>query len=387
MKLWRKAGKHMKFKSHIPKSLLLSRLKLIAVGLLTTLTCLLINPITAHADIVSEVVDAVVAMYNGTSDSNRGGTSAIVNGVAYTRTGYLCYLLTKDGNRTGLPAYAFYSPGYNEIPGSRWVCTSRKDQSVSGWKAEAPWGVTPWGNNGTPSYEPEIRDWMLQPIDGAPQALAFVDKVWGVEAAKNFQSDNYILVLETIMNFQYSVKGGNGGGGGLDSAIKDAIYREAYIRVSDYWNNLPRGLIKKSLEARGLESVEELIDQDTLTVVKQAEYRLQLQSQGAGTNRTFTSDPLIGTVPNLITYKNGNTVFDSYTNKVAPHSEKIKVNEAGFTAYTGTGSGPLSDSEVQSYGVAMLIIHSITVYFNRLKRIIFELKYPRQKSFQKALSK
>lgn len=76
-----------------------------------------------------------------------------------------------------------------------------------------------------------------------------------------------------------------------------------------------------------------------------------------GTGRTFTSDPLIGTVPNLITYKNGNTVFDSYTNKVAPHSEKIKVNEAGFTAYTGTGSGPLSDSEVQSYGVAMLIIH------------------------------
>lgn len=377
----------MKFKLHIPKLLLLSRLKLTAVGLFAALTCLLINPITAHADIVSEVVDAVVAMYNGTSDSNRGGTSAIVNGVSYTRTGYLCYLLTKDGSPTGDPAYAFYSPDYNEIAGSRWVCTSRRGHTVSSWKGDAKWGVTPWGNGGSPSYEPEIRDWMLQPIDGAPQAYAFVQDCWGEKAAKSFMSDEYILVLETIMNFQYSIKGGNGGGGGLDSAIKDAIYREAYIRVSDYWNNLPRGLIKKSLEARGLESVEELIDQDTLTVVKQAEYRLQLQSQGAGTNRTFTSDPLIGTVPNLITYKNGNTVFDSYTNKVAPHSEKIKVNEAGFTAYTGTGSGPLSDSEVQSYGVAMLIIHSITVYFNRLKRIIFELKYPRQKSFQKALSK
>lgn len=376
----------MKFKSHIPKSLLLSRLKLIAVGLLTTLTCLLINPITAHADIVSEVVDAVVAMYNGTSDSNRGGTSAIVNGVAYTRTGYLCYLLTKDGSPTGDPAYAFYSPGYNEIAGSRWVCTSRRGHTVSSWTDPAPWNTTPWGNGGSPSYEPDIRDWMLQPIDGAPQAYAFVKDYWGEKAAKSFMSDEYILVLETIMNFQYSVKGGNGGGG-LDSAIKDAIYREAYIRVSEYWNNLPRGLIKKSLEARGLESVEELIDQDTLTVVKQAEYRLQLQSQGTGTNRTFTSDPLIGTVPNLITYKNGNTVFDSYTNKVAPHSEKIKVNEAGFTAYTGTGSGPLSDSEVKYYGVAMLIIHSITVYFNRQKRIIFELKYPRQKFFQKALSK
>ena len=91
-------------------------------------------------------------------------------------------------------------------------------------------------------------------------------------------------------------------------------------------------------------------------VAKEASEILLAQLGGnAGTNRTFTSPPLIGTVPNLITYKKGNTVFDSYTNKVAPHSEKIKVNEAGFTAYTGTGV--LSDSEVQSYGVAMLIIH------------------------------
>ncbi|MCM1219507.1 MAG: hypothetical protein NC548_33930 [Lachnospiraceae bacterium] len=81
-----------------------------------------------------------------------------------------------------------------------------------------------------------------------------------------------------------------------------------------------------------------------------------MQSQGGGTGRTFTTDPLIGTVPNLLQYKNGNTVFDSYTNKVAPHAEKIKVSEAGFTAYTGSNS-QLSDAEVQSYGVAMLIIH------------------------------
>lgn len=373
----------MKFQSHIPKSLLLSRLKLLSVGLFTALTCLFINPIIAHAD----PVDDIVAMYNGTHSDNRGGTSAIQNGVAYTRTGYLCYLLTKDGSPTGLPAYAFQSPGYNGIAGSKWVCTSRRGQSVSGWTAVAPWGVTPWENGGSPSNEVKIRDWMLQPINGKPQAQQFVFKTWGVEAEKNFQSDNYILVLETIMNFQYSKKGGSSpvssGNGVIDSTNRSAIISTCYVYAIKYVNDLPSIPLSEIMKSTGAKTKSELID--ILAEAAAERILAQLASQGSG--RTFTSDPLIGTVPNLITYKNGNTVFDSYTNKVAPHSEKIKVNEAGFTAYTGTGSGPLSDSEVQSYGVAMLIIHSITVYFNRLKRIIFELKYPPQKFFQKALSK
>ena len=95
----------MKFQSHIPKLLLLSRLKLLSVGLFTALTCLFINPITAHADLAAgaanAIADNVVASYNGTHSDNHGGTSHIVNGVAYTRTGYLCYLLTKDGSPTG----------------------------------------------------------------------------------------------------------------------------------------------------------------------------------------------------------------------------------------------------------------------------------------------
>lgn len=340
----------MKFKSNIPKPPLFSRLKLLSVGLFTALTCLLINPITAHAVDLNAVADNVVLQYNGTSDSNHGGTSHIVNGVAYTRTGYLCYLLTKDGSPTGDPAYAFASPGYNGIAGSQWVCTSRRGHTVSSWKGEAKWGVTPWGNGGSPSYEPDIRDWMLQPINGKPQAQQFVLDCWGVEAEKNFQSDNYILVLETIMNFQYSVKGGNSGGGSLVDRIgMDNIVASCYNNIKSQisesenrdWYDIPRDNKEKAY-------LEKLAREAAKIVVA------RLQSE-EGSNRTFTSPPLIGTVPNLITYKNGNTVFDSYTNKVAPHSEKIKVNEARFTAYTGTGA--LSDSEVQSYGVAMLIIH------------------------------
>lgn len=341
----------MKFQSHISKPLLLSRLKLLSVGLFTALTCLLINPITAQAVDLNAVADNVIAEYNGTSDSNRGGTSAIPNGVAYTRTGYLCYLLTKDGSPVGLPAYAFQSPGYNGIAGSRWVCTSRRGHTVSGWSGEAKWGVTPWENGGSPSNEPKIRDWFLKPTsDGKVNAQQFVKDCWGLAAAKNFESDNYILVLETIMNFQYSVKGGNGGGGSLVDRIG------MYNIVASCYNNIRSQISESSgrsfydipRDNKEKAYMEKLAREAAKIVVA------RLRSE-EGTNRTFTSPPLIGTVPNLITYKNGNTVFDSYTNKVAPHSEKIKVNEAGFTAYTG--SGALSDSEVQSYGVAMLIIH------------------------------
>lgn len=346
----------MKFQSHIPKPMLLSRLKLLSVSLFTALACLFINPITAHATPIAgaenAVADAVVASYNGTHDDTRGGTSAIVNGVAYTRTGYLCYLLTKDGSPTGLPAYAFYSPGYNGIAGSQWVCTSRRGQSVSGWSGEAFWGVTPWENGGSPSNEVKIRDWFLDASSGVTNAQIFVKRVWGEAAVKNFESDEYILVLETIMNFQYSVAGGNGGKGGIDAG---AIYDACVAYATDYVRSLPSVAYSEMMKGTKSKKEEDLIARIAEGACKRAIAKLIAEGGNLGTNRTFTSPPLIGTVSNLITYKNGNTVFDSYTNKVAPHSEKIKVNEAGFTAYTGTGA--LSDSEVQSYGVAMLIIH------------------------------
>ncbi len=345
----------MNIKSHIPKPLLFSKLKLLALGLFTTLSILFINPITAYAGIEDEIADRVVAQYNGTSSSHQGGTTAIVNGVSYARTGYLCYLLTKDGATVGLPAYAFASPGYNGIAGSKWVCTSRRGQSVSSWRGTAPWGVTPWENGGSPSNEPKIKEWFLAPSpQGVSNAQQFVVDIWGLEAAKNFESDQYILVIETIMNFQYSVAGGNSGSGSssIDPAIRNAIIGSCYFYAKSYVDNMSPASLNGALSSSGKSK-----KQFTQDIAEAAANRAlsKLQSGGTGGGRTFTSDPLIGTVPNLITFKNGNTVFDSYTNKVAPHSEKIKVSEAGFTAYTG--SGKLTDSEVETYGVAMLIIH------------------------------
>ncbi len=233
------------------------------------------------------------------------------------------------------------------------MCTSRRGHTVSSWKEPAPWGVTPWENGGSPSNEVKIRDWFLDASSGVTNAQIFVMDNWGLAAAKNFESDEYILVIETIMNFQYSVKGGSSSSGDdtIDSTLKSAIINACYLQARLEVNKIPPTTLNGMLSSRGI-SKEAYIKE----VAKEASEILLAQLQGnAGSNRTFTSDPLIGTVPNLITYKKGNTVFDSYTNKVAPHSEKIKVNEAGFTAYTGTGA--LSDSEVQSYGVAMLIIH------------------------------
>lgn len=331
----------MKFQSHIPKPK--HTLIFLSIFLLALAIGISIPSIKVYADGITED-DVNEVAYNGTHDDNRGGDSHIVNGVAYTRTGYLCYLLTKDGSPTGLPAYAFASPGYNGIEGSQWVCTSRRGQSVSSWKEEAPWGVTPWENGGSPSNEVKIRDWFLDASSGVTNAQIFVKRVWGEAAVKNFESDEYILVLETIMNFQYSVAGGLGGSLQIDKERirKAARSRAEAIAARDgYRSDTPerRTYVEKIAAELAGRAIAKLI----------------AEAGNAGTNRTFTSPPLIGTVPNLITYKKGNTVFDSYTNKVAPHSEKIKVNEAGFTAYTGTGA--LSDSEVQSYGVAMLIIH------------------------------
>lgn len=330
------------------------KVKILAMFISVITLSILTPPTKAYASPLDDMAAEVAAMYNGTSDSTQGGNSYIPNGVSRTRTGYLCYLLTKDGNTTGLPAYAFQSPGYNEIPDSQWVCTSRRGQSVSSWTAEAPWGVTPWQNNGDPSNEPFIKNWMLTPKNGAPQAYGFVKTTWGLDAAQRFGTDEYILVIETIMNFQYSVAGGNS-----DGAIGSATLREISAtcrkKAQEYVDSMPDNVLHQALIATGYSKPSKYVAALTTEMISKTMKLLKEQNAGV---REFVSEPLIGTVPNLIQYKNGSTVFDSYTNKVAPHDEKIETSEAGFVAYTGGGGDTkLSDAEVQSYGVAMLIIH------------------------------
>lgn len=99
------------------------------------------------------------AVYAGTMDNwvadligndSAGGTHHVKNGVANTRTGYMCYLLTKDGGSVPeSAAYAFKSPGYNGLPNSQWLGIARKGgSSVTQWTGKAPWGCTPWTSGG-----------------------------------------------------------------------------------------------------------------------------------------------------------------------------------------------------------------------------------------------
>lgn len=337
----------MNFKSYIHKTPKILMQLALGLFIITTIfsNSIQINATDYH-DQINQAVESISAEYNGTSSSTHGGTSAITNGVSYTRTGYLCYLLTKDGSPTGDPAYAFYSPGYNGIAGSKWVCTSRRGHSVSSWTGDAKWGVTPWQNGGSPSNEPKIKEWFLDASLGVTNAQQFVKDIWGEAALKNFESDEYILVIETIMNFQYSISDGNSSGG-ISESTKKSVMKSAVIQATK--------IVKDSGATEEISST--IIYSIADSIYNQVLNKLRETGFTDGGSRTFTSDPLIGTVPNLIQYKGQSTVFNSYTNKVAPHAEKIKVSEAGFTAYTGSGSNQLSDSEVQSYGVAMLIIH------------------------------
>ncbi len=51
----------MNIKSHIPKPLLFSKLKLLVLGLFTVLSIIFIKPITAYAGIEDEIADQVIS--------------------------------------------------------------------------------------------------------------------------------------------------------------------------------------------------------------------------------------------------------------------------------------------------------------------------------------
>lgn len=340
------------------------------LGLFITIPIFLNTPITVKANEAREVADTVISGLgvNSTSNNVSGGTSAITNGVSYTRTGYLCYLLTKEGEVVPYPAYAFHSPAYNEIPNSQWVCTSRRGHTVSNWKGTAPWNLTPWAEGGSPSNEPQIKQWFTAENGGVSNAYKFVYDCWGEDAALSFKSDEYILVIETIMNFQYSTSTGNNGNGVITSVDVTEIMRlceeEAKKKLSrlkelhenrDDYTDASETAYARVLSQYG-GSERRVIFNWTMTSTAIVLAKLGASGWESGGEREYTSPPLIGTVPNLIKYKNGSTVFDSYLNKVAPHAEKIQKSEAGFTVYSG-GIGKISDSEVGQYGVAMLIIH------------------------------
>lgn len=306
------------------------------------------------------------SLVNGTGSDNQGGTDYIQNGVSYTRTGYLCYLLTKDGADTGLPAIAFKSPGFSALSGTEMRITSRRGHTVSSFLGVAPWNCTPWAQGGSPTHAPEIKAW-VESMDGdTNNGVEFIYDNWGEEAATHFYNGDYILVIETLMHFQFSkpsdgLSSGEiaamalriidevyGGDGGTDRLLEAAI-GWGYEDVLDRWDSF-----KDSQQLSIITSIKQLLHSALIT---------ELEATVGSGARTFVGPPLIGTVPNLIEFRNstdsGMTVFNSYLNKVAPLAERIEYDEAGFITYTGGTSSNLPDSAILgNNGVAMLIIHA-----------------------------
>lgn len=351
----------------VSKPRIKQRLRLFIIAMLISIITIQ-SPLTVYADAdynawARSIVDSI-------SSNVAGGTDTVKNGVKYTRTGYLCYLLTADGAVVDPDgAIAFTSPGYAELSGAKWICKSRKGHTVSTFAGGvAPWALTPWQEGGSPSNEPAIKEWFQTMTGNSENGTQFVYDNWGYDAAINYTNNKYIIVVETIMHFQWSVSSGNA------SDAFAAIYRQAeeyvdsmsdaslILYAEDYGYT---GIIDIWLREKETEAGRRIVA-DIRTSLKSAIANAAAESDGG--KYTTVGDPVIGTVPNLLKYKQdlgiSGSVLASYTNHVAPVSERIipggAGEKAGFVAWTGSTSSRLTDDEVFNYGVAMFVVKATT---------------------------
>lgn len=308
--------------------------------------CLTVLPdITVNAD--TTTVDLVANSYSGGADSIPGG-------VSYARTGFLCYLLTADGNAvSGTQAYAFKCPGFNQISGGcMFNANSRKGgYHVSSFRGTAPWGMSPF-NGDQSSNGDAIRDWFRQTdADGVANGSKFVKYYWGTSNAQKVESGDYILVVETLMHFQYRVK----------------------YRYNPSWsvNDFVIAIQDATEEARGRRP-------PAIACQRQAEY-YHNSAVNDYTYWALVGYPIIGTVTDCIEYcesvrvafanakpfisvSSGNP-FALYLNKVACFAERVGAGgagqNAGFQPWTGSISSQLSNSDVERYGVGMFVVSAL----------------------------
>lgn len=383
----------MIFQSYKPKigKKLLSFI--IALAITITALPLIQKPMIVYAN--PNYAGMAQSIVDSTSSNTSGGTSRVKNGVSAHRTGYLCYMLTKDGGTVaGTDAIALKSPNYvGDIPGSSWLCTSRKGgYRATGWSpGVAPWELTPWQppksdqDKTCVSNEPDIKAWMLErDSNGVANAADFVDKVWGTEVATMFGADEYILVIETIMNLQWSVIERSGGSSGdIEQQRRDIINASVY-KVNYKMDDLDLVRLAKRYGYAGAEQAyntamnnrNEDAARSIVNIIKKgitdAIRNLTVEQLGLnknGKSYKLVGQPIIATVPNILKYKQSlgisGEALDSYTNKVAPISERILPGgpgeRAGFKAWTG-GIKKFADSEVFEYGLAMMVITAKSPY-------------------------
>lgn len=348
--------------------------------LLTALVCALsFNTLQTHASGLSSSAQSEISRYaaalvDSIGSGSQGGTDSIKYGVSKSQTGYLCYMLTKDGATVpGTTAVALSSPGFSEYPGSTWIVTSRKGGYTAGqFSGNAPWSCTPWTDNGLSTNEPQIRAY-FESVDGngVQKAFDFVDKNWGKEVADKFGNDELILVIETIMNLQFSYSSGTNSNNGnmtlelakmLTPITTASMQQMKKLALESGMTELFRNWPSDTNSDEAYEYYNAV--KDTLVAeIKDAYYAKYPKGSSSG-ERQMLDTPFIGTVPNLVEVKTKYSpepqVFDSYLNKVACFAEQIQSGQAGekagFIPWTGSTTSKISNSDVFNYGVAMMVI-------------------------------
>ena len=357
-------------------SLLLKRIVTFMITILLTFTSISVfNTLTADASFIGSLVDGWGASGGG------AGTHYIKNGVSQSRLGYLCYPVMAEGGAAvpGGSAKFFTAPGWNPVSGSKSMLEPRRGQYGEGSPSgAAPWNLTPFnvseGNNYTTNM-PQIKQWFQASGATGSNGGMFVEKYWGLPIAEKFSSGDVVLVVETVMNFQYS----KGSGGATPTKAEAMAYLESkygggstYSFLSKAYNAgiVSDGQWEQYIDARdsGNSSVMSQVTKGIMNAIA-VDMVKELQSRGGGGagNQVMYGVPITATIPKAVAYKNSlgisgynKTNVDSWVQQAAPDSEKIFKGDIGERAgYVADYSpAPFQDGQLTpaNNGLAMFVI-------------------------------
>ena len=356
----------MFLKQNIPK--FKKVLQSVPILLATLAVALSLNTLQVRADDFDTWARSIV---DSQGSDGSASTTEITYGVSTQRTGYLCYLLDKNGQKVpGTDAIALSSPGFSYYPGTvKWIAESRQGgYEAIQFNGVADWNCTPWQNAGGDSYptnEPQIKDW-FETIDGSnnQNGTKFVFKNWGETATKEYTKGNYFIIVETLMHFQYSEKSSGGITRTAEEVYNSLVTRYRLMPAQALINQAPKGV--RDAYTAGEMSEDELRSYLVLALTRLYNSNpSKFEVREAEGWNPIGPYKLVGTPANMIKYRNdvlqSNTnVFDKFTHKIACFAEFIQPGnigeQIGFTAWRGGTSSKISDSQVQDYGVAMMVI-------------------------------
>ena len=269
-------------------------------------------------------------------------------------------------------------------------------------------GCPPFGNSDSygnvTTNEPTIKAWLAaKDATGNSNTVNFVHQTWNNSSYdEKFMNDEYILVIETMLNFQYSLKSGTAGTaeGGMtyeqardyikglsmaesmdraraatgDATIDNnlALYDHYGAQIAaggDIYDTVGNKLTK--LEALERQSrIADSIRRAVVTAIYRrynadSSYHFSVGSTSSG-GRQYFGTPILGTLPNVLDYRTTyipectSNWFASYTNKAAAFAEYITAGKAGeragFRPWTGSTTEKLTDGQVKEYGVGLMVI-------------------------------